>query len=66
MVEVVEEVEDGCGGGWRRVEWGVKVSERVVWMSIMSEQRREEEVEQCWADMVSSSCCGLDQADDTG
>ena len=44
----------------------MKVSERVVWMSIMSEQRREEEVEQCWADMVSSSCCGLDQADDTG
>lgn len=68
MVEDVEDVEEvcGCGGGWRRVVCGVKVSERVVCMSIMSEEMREEEAEQCWADMLSSSCCGLDQAEDTG
>ena len=46
--------------------WGVKVSERVVCMSIMSEEMREEDAEQWWADMVSPSSCGLDQAGDTG
>ena len=45
------------------MEWGVKVSERVVWMLIRSEQMREEEAEHCWAGMASS---GLDQAQETG
>ena len=68
-MEEVEVVEEGCGGGggWRReAVCGVKVSERVVWMLIRSEQIREEEAEQCWAGMVSSWCSGLDQSQETG
>ena len=68
-MEEVEADECGGGGGWRRVGCGVKVSERVDWMLMRSEQRREEEAEQCWAGMVSSSGwsqSGLDQAHETG
>ena len=68
-MEEVEADECGGGGGWRRDGCGVKVSERVDWMLMRSEQRREEEAEQCWTGMVSSSGCsqsGSDQAHETG